>query len=382
MRAALHRIARRRFAGFPLPDVLLAAVFCLIAVASVLAGAPAEGTIAVTLPVSIVSTLALAWRRRTPVVAAALFAGAGLVQTFVAVSPGSLWALAVGLIVIYSVASEYSEGLAAVVGAGLVAVLLLEERIDNGVDYLFIVVLFGGVWLLGRAARSWRIRLSTAERRQQDAARLAVAEERVRLARELHDVVAHSLGVIAVQADAADAALHTDPLRAVAPVQAIRDSARAALTEVRSLLGMLRSDDGEHPGTESPGISAITSLVEPVRAAGVPVHLEMQLGDDSIPASVDLAAYRIAQECLTNVLKHGARGDAEVAVVQTRDELTIRVSNEAAGTHAATDAPGYGLVGIRERVAPLGGSVTTTRDGTRFSVFARIPLTPPRRRRR
>lgn len=253
MRAALHRIARRRFAGFPLPDVLLAAVFCLIAVASVLAGAPAEGTIAVTLPVSIVSTLALAWRRRTPVVAAALFAGAGLVQTFVAVSPGSLWALAVGLIVIYSVASEYSEGLAAVVGAGLVAVLLLEERIDNGVDYLFIVVLFGGVWLLGRAARSWRIRLSTAERRQQDAARLAVAEERVRLARELHDVVAHSLGVIAVQADAADAALHTDPLRAVAPVQAIRDSARAALTEVRSLLGMLRSDDGEHPARNRRG---------------------------------------------------------------------------------------------------------------------------------
>jgi signal transduction histidine kinase len=381
MRAALQRIAQRRFAGFPLPDLLLAAAFFLIAVASVLAGAPAEGPIVVTLPVAIVSTLALAWRRRTPVAAAALFAGAGLVQTFLAVSPGSLWTLAAGLIVIYSVASEYSEALAAAVGAGLVAVLLLEERIDNGVDYLFIVVLFGAVWLLGRAARSWRIRLSAAERRQQTTARLAVAEERVRLARELHDVVAHSLGVIAVQADAADAALHTDPTRAVEPVRAIRDSARAALTEVRSLLGMLRSDDGEHPGTQSPGISAITSLVEPVRAAGVPVRLEMQLGDDSIPAAVDLAAYRIAQECLTNVLKHGG-SDTEVVVVQSRDELSIRVSNETSGMHAASDAPGYGLVGIRERVAFLGGAVTTTRDGTRFSVLVRIPVNPARRRRR
>ena len=136
-----------------------------------------------------------------------------------------------------------AKGWPAIAGVGFVAALFLQERIDNGPDYLFIVLLFGGTWLLGRASRLWRTRVSHAEQHQRDLARLAVAEERVRIARELHDSVAHSLSVIAVQSDAAEAALAHDPDRAREPLRAINASARGSLHEIRDMLHLLRTDD-------------------------------------------------------------------------------------------------------------------------------------------
>ena len=381
MRQAIARFGRRSLWGFPAPDAALAAVLCAIAVASVLTGNPDEGPLAVTLPVAIVSTGALLWRRRSPLVAAALVLVAGMAQTVLSQSPGSLWALAVLAIVMYSLAAHLSEGLAAIAGAVLVAALLIEERLDNGVDYVFILLLFGAVWLLGRASRMWRSRVSTAERRQREAAHLAVVEERVRIARDVHDVVAHSLSVIAVQADAAEAALDSAPERAAEPVRAIRDTARGALTEIRTMLDVLRTDDDDLPGRASPGIAAIAGLVDAACAAGTPASLEVRLTDAPVPSAVDLAAYRIVQESLTNVRRHAPGAIVSVSVAQERDRLTVRTANgPAADPPAASGGSGYGIAGMRERAAALGGGAEAapTGDGG-FVVTAVLPLAAARR---
>ena len=378
MRQAIARSWRRSLWGFPAPDVALAAALCAVAVASVLTGNPDEGPLVVTLPVAVVSTAALLWRRRSPLVAVALVIVAGTAQTVLSQSPGSLWSLAVHAIVMYSLAAYLTEGVAAIAGAALVTALLVQERLDNGVDYVFILLLFGGVWLLGRASRLWRGRVRTAERRQREAAHLAVVEERLRIARDLHDVVAHSLSVIAVQADAAGAALASSPERAAAPVHAIRDTARAALAEIRSMLDVLRTDEADLPGRASPGIAAIAGLVDAASAAGTPASLDVRLTDAPVPPAVDLAAYRIVQESLTNARRHAAGAPAAVAVEQQQDRLTVRIVNgRSTAAAGATEGSGYGIAGMCERAEALGGSVQAqpTEDGG-FAVTALLPLTP------
>jgi signal transduction histidine kinase len=378
MREALARYRQRMIWGFPAPDVVLAAVLVAISTVSVLTGSPAEGPLWLTLPVAIVTTGALLWRRRSPIVAAALIVVAGLVQTLVSQAPGSLWSLAAYVIVVYSVAAYYGEALAAGVGAAIVAALLIGERIDNGVDYLFILLLFGGVWLLGRASRSWRSRVTAAERSKYEAARLAVAQERVRLARDLHDVVAHSLSVIAVQSDAAEAALLHDPARAREPVRAIRATARESLNEIRLMLDVLRTDETDLPGARSPGISAIGGLMDAARAAGLPVHERIELTDAPLPAAIDLAVYRIVQECLTNVMTHASGASVDVRLVQLSDALSLRISNPLADGHPeATLREGYGLVGMRERVLAVGGEVSAGAADGEYVVSVRVPLRPP-----
>lgn len=387
MREATARRLGTTLAGFPLPDLLLAAAFCVIAVASVLTRNPNEGPLWLTLPTAIATTAALAWRVRNGIVATALIVAASAVQTVMSQAPGSLWSLAVYGIVMYSVGAHYAEAIAGVVGAALVAALLIEERIDSGVDYLFILLLFGGIWLLGRASRYWRGRVSVAEQRQRDTARLAVAEERVRIARDLHDVVAHSLSVIAVQSDAAEAALEHDPPRAAEPVRAIRSTARGALGEMRQLLDLLRTDDAQRPGSASPGISAIDGLVGAARAAGTPVEYSAMLTDAPLSPAVDLATYRVVQEALTNVIKHAAGAATRLVVEQSAESLHVSIANKApegaapisgaAQVHGANlpEQPGYGLIGIRERIRAVGGTVAAmpTQSGG-FEVVITVPL--------
>lgn len=391
MRGAVRRSIRRRVWGFPLLDLLLAALLCLVAIASVLTGNPDEGPLVITLPVAVVMTVAIAWRTRSPVTAVVMVIVASAVQTVLAMAPGSLWSLAVLAIVMYSVGAVYSEGRAAVVGGALVAALLIEERIDNGVDYLFILLLFGGLWLLGQASRTWRNRVGVAEQRQRDAARLASAEERVRIARELHDVVAHSLSVIAIQADAAEAALERDPARASEPVRVIRSTARSALTEIRGLLDVLRTEEGStvqggtgegstEEGTDSPGVAAIEALVANARAAGIPVEYRPHRSDAAIPPVVELTAYRVVQEGLTNVMRHAPGAATTVGLEQGDAVLRIAVQNTApvAPTTPNLVGAGYGLTGIRERVRAVGGRMdaASTPDGG-YRLAVELPVHVP-----
>lgn len=376
MLRALARFRQRVLWGFPAPDVVLAGVLCLVAVLSVLTGNPAEGPVVVTLPVAVVSTVALLWRRRGPMVTTALIVLSGTAQTVLSQPPGSLWSLVVYVVTMYSLAAYLPEGTAAIAGAVFVAALLIQERIGDGVDYVFILLLFGGVWVLGRASQRWRGRVSTAERRQREAARLAVAEERLRIARDLHDVVAHSLSVIAVQSDAAEAVLATAPERAVEPVRAIRTTAREALTEIRRVLDVLRADD-DLPNSGSPGVAAVAALVESARSAGASVAVTERLGDVPLPPEVDLAAYRIVQECLTNVLKHAPGAAVAIAIEQAADRLVVRVTNSLPGSPAAgSEGSGYGISGMRERAEALGGTLDAGAAAGRFEVQAILPLLP------
>jgi signal transduction histidine kinase len=369
------RVARwlgRRVAGFPLGDLLLAALLCAIAVASVATGNPYEGPIPVTLPVAVVTTVALAWRSRSPVVSVALVLLADLAQLALAEPAGSLWSLVVFVIVMYSVAAHYTEGRAAIVGIVMVAVELVEERVTNGTDYLFIILLFGGVWLLGRASRLWRNRVSRAEQHQQDLAKLAVSDERVRIARELHDVVAHSLSVIAVQADAAGAALDRAPELAREPLNVINATARGSLHEIRDMLQLLRSDDDDL--RPAPGLGALDELLESAENAGLTVERRLDLAREPLPQVVDLAAYRILQEALTNVARHAGAVAVTVTVGESDGALQLEIVNAAGSSPRKLASAGVGLLGIRERVALLGGTLETgpTASGG-FRLFARLP---------
>jgi signal transduction histidine kinase len=376
--------ASRRSAGFPRGDLVLAAALGAVAVASVLTGNPDEGPVALTLPVAVVTCVAVAWRVRGPVISVALIVAAGTVQTVAAAAPGSLWSLVVYVIVMYSLAAHSREGVAAIAGVGFLAALFLQERIDNGPDYLFIVLLFGGTWLLGRASRLWRTRVSHAEQHQRDLARLAVAEERVRIARELHDSVAHSLSVIAVQSDAAEAALAHDPDRAREPLRAINASARGSLHEIRDMLQLLRTDEpntvdpstvgGEHELRPAPGLGVLDRLLATASQAGLAI--ESNVGDvGDLPAVVDLAAYRIVQEALTNVAKHAGSVAVTVVIRRSPGSVELEVTNSRGVPALSPPGSGLGLLGIRERVALLSGTLQTgtTSDGG-FRLVACLPL--------
>lgn len=365
-------LRRRRF-GLPYGDLLLAAVLCVIAVASVATGNPAEGPLAVTLPVAVASTLALAWRTSIPVVTVAIVLAADVAQLLLAQPAGSLWSLVVSVIAMYSLAAHYTEGKAAIVGIVMVATILVEEKVSAGQDYLFIILLFGGVWLLGRASRLWRGRVSKAEQHERDLARIAVADERVRIARELHDVVAHSLSVIAVQADAAGAVIERDPARAREPLRVINETARSSLGEIRDMLQLLRTDDGDL--RPAPGLAALDELLASARDSGLLIEPYIHMGGRAVPPVVDLAAYRILQEALTNAARHAGAVPVTVSVTVSEDAVDLAVVNAAGSPARKVTSAGVGLLGIRERVALLGGTLETGESpGGGYRLVARLPF--------
>jgi signal transduction histidine kinase len=298
-------------------------------------------------------------------------------QTLASKSPGSLWAFACYLIVAYSVAAKTSsEGRAAIGGGLVVGALWLQEWHDHGSDYLFVVLVFGGAWLLGRAVRQWQARATHAEARQDERAHEAVAEERARIARELHDLVAHGVSVIAIQADAAEAALDHDPDLAREPLRAIKTSSREALEEMRRLLALLRIDESAGPRAPQPGLKDLPALLASVERAGLRVCLHVDGVPEHLPPGVDLAAYRIVQEALTNVIKHAGAALTRVWVTYATDAITVQISNErpAAATLPGRSGGGHGLVGARERAALVGGEFSAGPDADgRFTVRARLP---------
>jgi signal transduction histidine kinase len=371
----------------PLRDIAIAALLLVVALVTTVGGHLGEGPAWLTLPVAVVMTGATAWRTRAPFASLVVVLAAGLVQSLVGHEPGALWALAVYLLVSYSVAAGTSEARAAVGGVVMVGVQWWQEWQESGSDYLFVVLVFGGAWLLGRFVHQWRARATLAELNQEERARLAVAEERARIARELHDIVAHGVSVVAVQADAAEAVLSRDPERAREPLNVIRSSSREVLDEMRRLLQLLRMADptpGEPEGGQpdggvrpQPGLQQLPDLVSSLWAAGLPITLDPLRDDERMPLSVELSAYRIVQEALTNVMKHAGRASTRVSVRRTPTALVVDVINEE-GTSAPTSpsvGSGHGLVGMRERVALVGGELHAgPRAGGGFGVRAVLPL--------
>jgi signal transduction histidine kinase len=226
-------------------------------------------------------------------------------------------------------------------------------------------------WLTGRNLRHRRARwdelqarTERLEREREDDARRAVTEERLRIARELHDVIAHSMSVIAVQSAVGNHVIDSQPAEARHALAAIEATSRSALTEMRRLLGVLRQE-GEPRGslTPAPGLADLASLAGQVQDAGLKVWINVDGQPGAIPAGIDLSAYRIIQEALTNVIKHGAVSAADVTISYRPDSVTVEVTDQGAGAPPAqVPAPrtgsGHGIIGMRERVTVFGGEFT------------------------
>jgi signal transduction histidine kinase len=272
-------------------------------------------------------------------------------------------------------------GLAIVVGSS--ALLMYNNPGASAGELVFTPLLFGIGWIAGFALReraaaadAAEVRAAQAEREREAAARLAVAEERARIARELHDIVAHSVSVMVLQIGALRHKLPPGLERDREALQGVEDTGRAALAEMRRLLGAMH--DGEDAArAPQPGLDSLNALVERVDQAGLPVRLHVE--GDAVPLSraVDLSAYRIVQEGLTNALKHARASQADVTVRYGADELELEVRDDGVGT-AASDGLGHGLVGVRERVKIYGGemSAASAPEGG-FVLTARLPLEAP-----
>ncbi|MFG3201894.1 sensor histidine kinase [Streptomyces sp. NPDC048192] len=226
--------------------------------------------------------------------------------------------------------------------------------------------------------RAIRERAERAERTREEEARRRVAEERLRIARDLHDVVAHHIALVNVQAGVAAHVMDKRPDQAKEALAHVREAGRAALEELRATVGLLRqSGDPEAPTEPAPGLSRLQELADTFRNAGLPVEVARADQGAELPAAVDLAAYRIVQEALTNVQKHAGTGArAEVSVVRVGTDIEVTVLDDGAGAAGVPGGGGgHGLIGMRERVTALGGTLTTgPRYGGGFRVHAILPL--------
>ena len=250
-------------------------------------------------------------------------------------------------------------------------------------------VIFSGTalvaWVLGDSMRYRRAYLTALEdraarlERERDAqAQIAAAAERARIARELHDVIAHNVSVMVVQADGASYALRTDPERAGQALAAISHTGRKALAEMRRLLGVLRSGDERADLAPVPGLDQLRELVEQARQAGMSVSLSLDGPPRPLPEGAELAAYRVVQESLTNTRKHGGlAAAAAVALRYEPDGLVLQVTDDGLGA-AAAEGPGHGLTGMRERIEMYGGTIHAgPLPGGGYQVTARLPSAAP-----
>jgi signal transduction histidine kinase len=298
------------------------------------------------------------------------------------------------LVAVYSVAAYGTRwvslaGLAAA-ELGSAAVQLTPDRFQWPTPVSNALVI-GAAWLLGhfvgvrRAYTTQLERTAELERARAEVARRAVAEERLRLARELHDVVAHAISVIAVQSGVGAHVANSQPEEAAKALVAIEATSRAALTELRRLLGVLRQD-GESQGDLAPvpGLADLDGLLAEVAKAGLAVRLRVEGMPSPLPAGVDLSAYRIVQEALTNVVKHAGPARAQVTIGYGDREVTVEIVDNGRAMAAPTDNGraelGHGMIGMRERVQMFDGELQAgPRPGGGFRVAARLPLAVDRR---
>jgi signal transduction histidine kinase len=332
----------------------------------------------VYVPVALLMTMPLAWRRRAPVGVAVVVMGAFATQSLI-VNPTPDVELIPALIAVYSVAA-HGEGWVAFAGgaSGLVGGVIW---LGIG-DFLLPVVIFGGAWFAGRLVRKRQLfaqvfaeRARLLERERDANARVAAAEERVRIARELHDAVGHSVSVLVVQAGAERLALGEERPATRDALLAIERTGREALAEMSRLLGILRKEGEGLTLAPRPSLDQVDALVDTVRDAGVSVDLCVQGEPAPLPPGVDVAAYRILQEALTNVVKHAGRARVRIVLSYGGGAVEVEVTDDGEGLDNADGAPGYGLAGMRERVELHGGTLEAGRlNGGGFTVKARLPF--------
>ncbi|TKK90239.1 sensor histidine kinase [Herbidospora galbida] len=254
----------------------------------------------------------------------------------------------------------------------------LDLEIFLNASVFVVAVWIGGIYvnMRRRFVENLVERAERAEKERDQQALIATAAERARIARELHDVVAHNVSVIVVQADGAGFAIDSDPDQAKRAVEAISATGRQALAEMRRLVGVLRDDGAQSEEyAPQPGLGQLDDLVRQVRASGLPVDIRVEGTPDHLAEGLQLVIYRIVQEALTNTLKHGGPGvSATVQVVYGPRDVLLRIADDGRGAASATGEGGHGLIGMRERVSMYGGDVhAAPKPGGGFLVVARIP---------
>jgi signal transduction histidine kinase len=376
--------------GSPLLDAALVVAFVALLVDREFLGlgtvTDIAGDPAWTFPLFLAGDLALLWRRTFPVTVAVLaFLPYALHAVVTGAGVEGAFALLPGLVALYSLGAYAVGGRLAVGVVAVVALNAVHDTHDPGIhlsneveawSYLFWIAVAVGVLVTGvlvgtrRRADESRRRAAEAEVRRVE----AVASERAKIARELHDVVTHNVNVVVMQAMAAHGVLDSDPSRVRAPLEAIESSGREALAEMRRMLGVLRQEDDLLLAPQ-PDAAEVRRLVESLNAAGQPV--ECRIADDlgSLPDGMGLVVFRIVQEALTNTVKHARGAVARVEVRRTADAVEVEVVNGPGVPEAGQTGAGHGLVGMSERAALFGGTLTCrpTEDGG-FRVFARLPL--------
>jgi signal transduction histidine kinase len=364
--------ASRRLAPYLDPTIGIVAV--ALALASLLTTDPSsvdprlQDPDIIAILATVVAAGALAWRRKRPAVSYAVFLAGALCVSATFHYIGLLSVLM--LLSLYSLATcgrrrdaliGLGVGVAAFVGLGLAGVPDLRTK-----DVLLTIALLVAAWAFGDAVRSRR-------EQNRDQLKVAVTEERLRIARELHDVVAHSMSLIAVQAGVGAHVIRTDRDAAEHSLEVIADTSRKALEQTRSMLGLLRETSDEDVRSPIQGLDDISELVDDVCRSGLDVTLARVGTPGEMDPATSLAAYRIVQECLTNVMKHSTAVTARINVTATSAGLDLAVTDPGPARPSSGTSSGHGLMGLNERVRLVGGSLEAGAEGAGFRVHAVLP---------
>lgn len=330
------------------------------------------------------TALPLAWRRSRPLPMAALVGLALIVQVHLVGGSLHFGSFAATLIAMYSVARHTADRSPAIAGSvvlgAAVAIAQADELARMPEQVIFPIFYFVGTFLLGRVVRTLDDRATQLrrlnellERDRENQARLAVASERLRLARELHDVLAHTVMLMVVQAEAGEETLDTDPHATRRSLDAVQHAGRRGLEDLRGLVSVLRGPDGSD-AEALPDLDRLGALCAHMRDSGLHVRLDRSGDLDVLPPSVQASAYRIVQESLTNVLKHSAARTATVSVAVEGGQLRVVVADPGPVREATRGGGGHGIAGMRERVALHDGRITVGPGAAGFAVDVDLPV--------
>jgi signal transduction histidine kinase len=323
--------------------------------------------------------LVLVWRRRLPLVACTLAPIVTLLMPWFGPQLDEPSTPIIIIVISAYALARHLHDLRGLIGMAMMAAtvtldyLLVDERAHNVSDAFFVTALLLPPYILGRLTRRLAEQAAQLESQQQYVKDEAARAERARIARDLHDVIAHSVSAMVVQTAVAEDLVRRDPDRAVEILESVASTGRRALAETGWLLHVIRDDSGELGLLPTPGLDRLTELVEQFRSSGLQVDLRVEGVLTPLPIGVDVSAYRIVQEALSNALRYGADQQAVVRVIRGQDSLSIASENTAA--HGRVTGSGLGLAGIAERVALLGGTLThgLAEDG-RFVLSAVLPI--------
>ena len=361
-------------------DAVLAVLLTLLAQVELLLADDVEGPVLLQSLAFVAMTASVAWRRSFPLLAAAL-AAAGLATQTIGGDAEVVGGFLALIIVTYSVGS-YAPLKPAVIGGALILAAVFVYPFLRGVSFADEVgnaAIFVGAWALGRMVRSRQrralhaqARLEAAEREHLERTRQIVSEERARIARELHDIVAHGVSLMVLQCGAARQTAQRDPGTATELLASAEEQGRQALAELQRMLGILRTTEAaEIVGPQS--ISCVHQLVDALRAGGMRVDYRVEGQQRPLAAGLELSAYRIVQEATTNIVKHADASRAEITIRYEPDRLELWVKDDGKGSDRPGISIGHGLVGMKERASLFAGSVTAGRsDSGGWTVAAHL----------